>query len=261
MMTLLEVELRRYLARRMTRFLMLVALAGIALVALLVFVNASDAPGERPRALDLWKDGSEPGILDAFAIVWMWISFVAGASFVGAEWRAGMITTMLTWEPRRARVFAAKAAVAGVLGATVVVALDVVAGLALWPTFALRGSTAGLDAEFWWGITGSVLRGGAVGAALALIAFAVASIGRNTAAALAGVLVYLIVAETILRVIRPAWGRWLLLDNLFIVIAGGSSRADADFSRTALGASVVVSAYVLALITVAGVAFVRRDVT
>ena len=28
----------------------------------------------------------------------------AGASVAGAEWRAGSMTTLLTWEPRRVRV-------------------------------------------------------------------------------------------------------------------------------------------------------------
>jgi ABC-2 type transport system permease protein len=258
---LLDVETRRYLARRITRVLVLVGLIGIVLVAILVFVNASDVPGEEAKATELWKDGSDPGILDAFAMVWILFSFIVGASFVGAEWRAGVMTTLLTWEPRRARVFAAKASVAGGLGGGLVIALNIVVALALWPTFVLRGSTAGLDSDFWIGVLGVLLRGGVAGAALALVGFAVASIGRNTAAALAGVLSYFIVIESILRGLRPGWSRWLFLDNLAIVMTGSSGAADADFSRSLLGAGLVLTAWVGALVAGAAAAFLRRDVS
>jgi len=36
------------------------------------------------------------------------VAWVIGASSIGAEWQARSITTLLTWEPRRARVLAAK---------------------------------------------------------------------------------------------------------------------------------------------------------
>ena len=261
MIDLLDVEARRYVARRMTRVLTLIAVIAIALIAVLVFANASDAPGEMPRARELWKDGSDPGILDAFSLVWMLLSFIVGASFVGAEWRAGVMTTLLTWEPRRARVFAAKALVAGGLGGGLVILLNVIVSLALWPTFVFRGTTGGLDAEFWWGILGTLVRGGVVGATLALVGFAVASIGRNTAAALAGVLTYFIVIESILRGLRPGWSRWLLLDNLAIVSTGSSGAADTDFASSLLGAAVILAIWVGSLLALAATAFIGRDVT
>ena len=261
MIDLLDVEARRYVARRITRVLVLIGLAGIALVAVLVFANASDVPSEQPKAIELWKDGSDPGILDAFSVVWMLFAFIVGASFVGAEWRAGVMTTLLTWEPRRARVFAAKALIAGGLGGALVIALNLVVTVALWPTFAFRGSTAGLDSDFWIGMLGVLLRGGLGGAVLALVGFTVASIGRNTAAALAGVLTYFIVIESILRGLRPGWSRWLFLDNLSIVMSGSSGAADADFSRSMLGAGIVLAVWVGALLAVAAGMFLRRDVT
>jgi hypothetical protein len=258
---LLDVEVRRYLARRLTRVLLLISLIAIALIAVLVFANASDEPGQTMKARELWKDGSDAGILDGFTVVWMLISFIIGASFVGAEWRAGVMTTLLTWEPRRLRVFTAKALVAGGLGAAVVVALNLVVSVTFWPTFAFRGSTADLDAEFWWGLFGAFVRGGIVGATLAWLGFTIASIGRNTAAALSGILTYVIVIEIILRGFRPGWGRWLILDNLAIVMTGSSGAADADFSRSALGAGLLLAVWIGALLALAGAAFVRRDVT
>ncbi|MGH9025991.1 MAG: hypothetical protein ACRDWD_07730, partial [Acidimicrobiia bacterium] len=154
MIALFDVEVRRYLARRLSRVFALLALAGIALTGVLVFANTAESPVE-DQFVAVELSGSvnnDPGVIAATAIVWAMISFVLGASFVGAEWRAGTMTTLLTWEPRRLRVFAAKALVAAGLGAAVVVVLDVVLGAALWPSVLFHGTTDGVDADFWRGI-------------------------------------------------------------------------------------------------------------
>ena len=47
-------------------------------------------------------------MLTAAAYIFMAVGLVLAASFVGAEWQAGTFASMLTWEPRRQRVLAAK---------------------------------------------------------------------------------------------------------------------------------------------------------
>ena len=49
-----------------------------------------------------------------------------GAAVAGGEWRAGTITTVLTWEPRRVRLNLARTAACGILAFVVGVVLQVV---------------------------------------------------------------------------------------------------------------------------------------
>lgn len=263
MITLLDVEVRRYLARRLNRLFALIGLAAVALAGLLVFVNTSkESVEDQFLATDLagtvQNDG---GILAAAALAWVVISFVLGASFVGAEWRAGTMTTLLTWEPRRLRAFAAKALVAAGLGAAVVVVLDLLLFGVLWPSAVFHGTTEGVDADFWRAVGRVLLRAGVGGAMMALIGFTIASLGRNTAAALSVVFAYFIVIENVIRGLRPGWAKWLLFDNLAVLLLGGSGPAETDFSRSALGAALVLCLYVGILLVAAGYWFVRRDVT
>ncbi len=69
-----------------------------------------------------------------------WSGWALGASLVGAEFASRGMTTLLTWEPRRARVFAAKTvAVVGAMAVFAAAALALVA-LAMWPALALHGA-------------------------------------------------------------------------------------------------------------------------
>src|SRR5439155_2452759 len=52
--------------------------------------------------VDVFKGTTVPLVL---------LAWVLSASFIGAEWHAGTVTTLLTWEPRRIRVLVAKVAV------------------------------------------------------------------------------------------------------------------------------------------------------
>ena len=72
-----------------------------------------------------------------------------GASAVGAEYRAGTVTTILTWEPRRTRLLLARLGAAALVGMLLFVIVHAVfiGGWALGAS--LNGSTAGRDADFW----------------------------------------------------------------------------------------------------------------
>ena len=51
---------------------------------------------------------------------------ICGASVAGAEWKAGTITTVLTWEPSRRRFHAARTASAAILAFAIGFALQIV---------------------------------------------------------------------------------------------------------------------------------------
>jgi hypothetical protein len=91
-----------------------------------------------------------------------------------------------------------------------------------------------------------------------VIGFAVASIGRNTAAALGAGFAYLAVIENLVRGLRPGWQRWLFTDNAAVFITGGD--VSFTFERTMLQALVLLAAYAAALFAVGVVMFRARDV-
>ncbi|MEX0650876.1 MAG: hypothetical protein WD186_02475, partial [Actinomycetota bacterium] len=133
-----------------------------------------------------------PEILQGSAFIAILIGLVIGASSVGASWQSGTMTTILTWEPRRVRVFLVRAAIVA-LGASALIAILLGVFLALfWVATSLRGLT---DTPAGWAseVAGVVARVSALAGAASIISVAIAMLGRNTAAALGGVFVYLAV--------------------------------------------------------------------
>jgi ABC-2 type transport system permease protein len=184
---------------------------------------------------------------------------VLGASFVGAEWHAGTMSTFLTWEPRRVRVFVAKLLAAASFAFVAFLIVQAVLGLALVPAAALRGTTDGADLS-WLGSTFAMQARAALMASVgAGIGLSIASIGRNTAVALGVGFVYFSILEPFLRAVRPGWQSWFLSDNVATFISGESSGFIAG--RSPAEAVLLISAYTLGLTLVALEMFRRRDVT
>ena len=103
-----------------------------------------------------------PDILQGAGILVVIGGLLLGASFAGAEWHAGTMTTLLTWEPRRVRVLAAKAIVtAAAVFVLMVLLLAVFAG-ALTLVASTRGITDHLGDHFVRSVVGTVAAGGGV---------------------------------------------------------------------------------------------------
>jgi len=323
-MRLVGIEIRRGLARRSTRVLVALAVALIAFMAALVFLNSragvntaedradavrdrsaelgsciqsggyggeiSKAPGEDVREAceravgsvedyvqdkrfeltALWpKDDDEQrqpadedddgGVLGVTAIFVVIGAMMAGATFIGADWRYGTIGTLLAWEPRRLRVFFAKVAAVALVSFVICVVLQSLVGLSLVPSAVWRGTTDGADSEWFVGVIGVVLRSSALGAGAALIGYAVASLGRNTAAALGVAFGYVAVFEALVRGLKPQWQRWLIGENSTVVLFGEQLES-ASFERTSVEAGLILLAYLGMVVGAAALMFTRRDV-
>jgi ABC-2 type transport system permease protein len=155
-----------------------------------------------------------PAILEGVSSITSILGLVVGASIVAVSWQTGTIGTILTWEPRRLRWFAARILVIG-FGVFVTTALIIAflsAALAL--AAMVRGSTTGVGGEWWRDILTTALRIAAVASISAVIGGGVAAVGRHTSAALAVVFVYTAVLQGLVRGFRPLWSPWLLGDNL-----------------------------------------------
>jgi hypothetical protein len=169
------------------------------------------------------------------------------------------MTTLLTWEPRRVRVLAAKAIVtAAAVFVLMIVLLAVFAG-ALTLVASTRGITDHLGDHFVRSVVGTTLRVAACSSAGALIGLAIAMLARNTAAAVGIGFAYLAVIEGLIRGLRPGWQHYLLADNIAVVVTG----ADGGIMREPVTFAYAVATVVIwaaALTVAAALAFRVRDV-
>jgi ABC-type transport system involved in multi-copper enzyme maturation permease subunit len=200
------------------------------------------------------------GVLEGVTAPLSILACLIGASVIGAEWPSRTITTILTWEPRRHRVLAAK--IVAAIATSVVLALAglVFLSLALLPSAFLHGTTAGADGAWWWSSAGVVLRALGMVAISATIGFSIASAGRNTAAALAALFAYVVVIERLVAGLITGWQRWLLIGNAAIFVSGRPAALSGVHERSVAVAGVYLAAVAVGLYAIAAAVFQRRDV-
>ena len=248
MTSLLASEFRRVRSRRLVKVLLLLEIMTIVVAGVIVYLTQE------------YELSSFPDVLKGSSLVLLSVAWMLGASAIGADWHAGHVTTILTWEPRRGRVMAAKivACLASVFVLSVVV--QAVLGMALAIDAAGRGSTAGVDASWLSEVAAVALRVALLSSIFAGFGFALASVGRNTAVALGVGFGYLVIVENLVRGLRPQWTPWLLTDNAGLFVIGSQS----DFpllGRTVAGAGLYLAAVAVALLLGASGTFRARDVT
>jgi hypothetical protein len=251
---LLASELRRMWSRHLVRIVAGLALLGIFVAGVTVAIRSSPEVGADPR----FPLTMLPDVLKGTSIPLILAGWLLGASFIGADWRVGTITTLLTWEPRRGRVIVAKVLVCAVSVFALAMALQAVLGGVLTLDAVFRGTTEGVDASWWRESRGVAVRAATLASVASVVGFAIASIGRNTAAALGAGFAYLAVIENLVRGLRPGWQRWLFSDNAAVFIAGGN--VGFSFQRTMLQALTLLATYAAALFAVGVMMFRARDV-
>jgi ABC-2 type transport system permease protein len=196
-------------------------------------------------------------VLGGLGVPLMMLGWLMGASSIGAEWHNRTITSLLTWEPRRARALGAKLAAAAVIVFVWIALLDVAFLLAMYPAAAFRGTLEGVDASWWGDAGGFIARTGLLASLAAALGLSIATVGRNTAAALGVGFVYLAVVENLIRAFKPRWSDWLIGDNIGLFLVGDEA-GRLGHSRTAAG--VLLLAYGAALFCGALVWFKRSEV-
>jgi len=300
---------RRYLSRRLVRFLVGLAVLGILTGATVMFVRSHRLDPARARELQQQAEANRkenvrlcsagefgvppseipPGetlaqfcdeiigpaqvqdrsfhLIDLSGAylgtsgLLITLFLLLGASFIGAEWHAGTMTTLLTWEPRRLRVHVAKIAVAAAMAFAGVVVLLALLGAVLLPVAVFRGTTVGADAVWLRGVAGLLLRAAAAAAIAATVGAALATIGRNTAAALGVAFGYLAIVEPLVRGLRPGWRPWLVTNNLGTFVEGTRSLNPEFASRSPIAAGVLIGFYAVGVAVIAAAMFRARDVT
>jgi len=194
------------------------------------------------------------------------------ASLGGADWSAGTMTTLLTWEPRRIRVLLVRALVVALVVAFVTLLLQAILFGSFSLAVALRGTSLGAPSGLLGTAALTGLRVSTVAVGFGLVALAIATIGRSTVAALGVLFGYLVLFEGVIAGLRPS------IQDRLLVRAGGvivSQQPIYDESRSfsSIGPSnlppvllglteawVVAAVYVVVLMVLALLVFRARDV-
>jgi hypothetical protein len=304
MISLLTVELRRLISRRLFKALTILTLLGFVVAGTILFFQSDDSPqaiadaqaetqaavstcisdmrrieaegggeglppeartdpegfcrGQTAASDPRFRYEELPPVLQGLAVPLMMLGWLIGASSMGAEWHNRTITSLLTWEPRRVRALVAKLATAVVIVWALVVLLQVAFLLAVYPTAALRGTLEGVDASWLVEVSGQLARAGLMAAMAAALGLSIATVGRNTAAALGVGFVYLAVVENLIRAFKPEWRDGLIGENVDAFIRGGEGLSPVEHSWIAAG--LLLLAYAAAIFCGALVFFRRSEV-
>lgn len=175
----------------------------------------------QPLDLEEQRGGTGVGLVILASTLLM----VIASTFAGADWASGSVSNQLLFEPRRGRVWAAKA-VAVLLGA---VATTTLVQGAFWLTMFLvaesRGISTGaaVESAIAWGSA----RGVALAGVAALGAYALTMLFRHTVGTLAVLFAYAIGGEILLGSIPvDGMGGLTLSNNVFAWVFGGHDYFD-----------------------------------
>lgn len=268
-MNLLVVEMRRALHRRAIRVLIGLAVLGCVLAGVIAWFGSAgktlaelrvDQEGSPAILTDWWTADLGEGFLVIGVFFLLLGAFMAGATLAGGEWRAGTVTTVLTWEPRRRRLHGARLAAAAVLAFVISFGLQVLFLASFVPAVFAHGSTDGADASFWIDLAVAMGRFSVLTAGAAVLAVSLATIARNTAFAVVTAFAWMAVVESLIRSLRPGLAPWLWGENLGTVITWGQI-PDVDFARSPGPALLTLAAYAACIALAAALSFDRRDVT
>ena len=260
-------EMRRALHRRLVWVLIAIALVGVGLLGVIAFFDSAGTPvaelgdgSTHPaRMRDWWVTGVGDGILLIGAIPLLIGGLLGGASVAGAEWRAGTVTTVLTWEPRRVRLHVARTLSSFVLAVVIALVLEILFLAAAVPAVLAHGTTAGTDAAWWAALIAAVLRVALLTGGSAVVGVALATLGRSTGFAFGLAFAWIAVGEQLVRGLRPKLLDWLFAENLATAITWAPLEGVRG-APSAPDAAIRLLVYFSALAALAGVAFHRRDV-
>ncbi len=251
MISLIRSEFLRLRSRRV--LMTLTALGALGIVVSMTIAAVKSHPG--PDGLALW---ALPDILKHTSFILIVFGLVIGASSVGADWQAGSMGTLLTWEPRRARVFFSRLLVVIVTVFVAAVALETLLALLVVLVANARGTTLHAGGVGRASI-GAILRVGAMVSVGSVLGASIAMLGRSSTAALGAVFVYLAVVENLLRGLYPSITRWTFAVNAVVFVDGKPVRLLNQILT--FGRAIVMLAVYAAVVVAAGLTSLRtRDV-
>jgi hypothetical protein len=231
----------------------------------------------------LRADSGLPNIAIGIAVAGALLMALVGATAVGADWSSRAIVTLITWEPRRLRLFGTRLLAVGLLAAAVGVVSQAV-GLGLGAlavaqrgTWSHQRSSEGYSSNpvinathFWRDLVSLQLRGVLLVVVAAVLAAAVVMLTRHTGALFGLAFAWFVLAENAVRALfaTRGWPRWLLTENIiaFLLPGGqemstGGVQFDQEPAKTVLVSNLDALAYLgilTAICVMAAAAVLRR---
>ena len=279
----LDADLRRFFARRIVRGTVVIILL-VAVVAIGIATVRGHPPRGgfatpigrvvttprgnqiiytqtfQPRDTRLDVGKSLHGTLEAMAVIMMLVGIVLGASFVGADFNVGSLTSQLLYEPRRWRVHLAKAACVAIGCAVVAAVVCIAIAAMVYAGSEVHGIVRGTGGTFWRLRGVDLVRAiGAAGAA-AVMAYAVTIVAHRTSAAIVAFLVQfpIIHIDQHTTFFGPI-AKYAPFRGLVAITADIHSNTDIGI-RTNAGAIMFTLIWVVILVGVSGAVFSRAEV-
>jgi ABC-2 type transport system permease protein len=220
-----------------------------------------------------WADLEQ--ILNGLSSIVILLGVLLGATLGGADWTTGSMSTLLTWEPRRIRVLLVRAAVAAVVAFVFTVVAQAFFVVVYRICVAIAGTTDGVGPGLMSHAAGTALRVAIVAAVFAVVAHALATLGRSTVAAVGLLFGYLVIFEGFVANLWVGLQPRLLIRAAVVVVSHQplyDPRATVTFRSSGVtelsqrillsvgGAWVVLCVWVIVLLAAALLAFRVRDV-
>lgn len=164
------------------------------------------------------------------------LGVIVGTTFAGADWASGSVSNQLLFEPRRIRVWLAKA-VAVVLGVVVASAV-LLAGF--WAALALTAQARDLTVpgEVWRDVWQTAGRGVALAGGVALGSYALTMLFRHTVGTLGVLIAYVVAGEAITGALPfQKMSQWALSNNVLAWLGSGVEVYDDSLCDPSLGGS------------------------
>ena len=281
-----DADIRRFFARRIVRGSIIVALL-IAVISIAIPTVRGHAPrrdtsnqqiqvGITPDGYPIYSSSGPPrdtwinvghdleGTFKGLSILMIFVGAMLGASFVGAEFYLGSLTSQLLYEPRRRRVHLAKAAAVGAGSAAFAVGLCLAVGALMYAGSELHGVVHGLDAEWMRHRAVNVARVAGTGGAAAVMAYSVTIVTHRTSAAIVAFFVQFPLIAAVsptARVFGPI-SRFAPMRGLLAIVVDPrfADNHTAGDIRTNAGAIVFTLAWIVILVVGSGLIFSRAEV-
>ncbi len=236
MIRLVRVEL---LKLRTTRLWIVLLGVGVAVVGLIVVAVLASKPGSDPeaRALHDLKTVADVRTLLGIGGLAGTLALVLGATMTTSEYRYGTAGITYLATPRRSRVLTAKMIAAAPVGALFGLVGGSVPVLVALAWFAAKGNSVPLDHT----IPLEILQIGLGSLYAAVMGVAVGAVLRNQVAAIVGLLVWVLVVESIVSGLIPVTAKWFPFSGA--AGAFSSQASDRLFHRPE--AALLMAAYVV----------------
>ena len=199
-----------------------------------------------------------PLLLLGSSVIFVAVGIYFGASLVGADWHHRSMTTLLTWESRRGRVYVARmgTVIAGTF--LVVLGLEAFGGVSLAVTATLKGTLFGIDGLWIHTTLDAAVKVAGLAAVAAAITASVAMMCRSTGAAL-GLLIAYFGYEQLMQAINQTSNFWVLARSAFVFLSPADSFDAIGIDRPAAIAALAM--YTSACLIAGFLVFDRRDVS